>query len=283
MSRKLETVLGGLAFGEGPRWHEGELVFSDMHAHEIVAVTEAGRRRTVASFSGPVSGLGWLPDGRMLVVSMADKRVLRQEKDGTFVLHGDLSSIATNLCNDMVVDSKGRAFVGNFGFSLHPPEEPKPATMARVDPDGSVHAAAPELMFPNGTVITPDGRTLIVGESWGRRLTAFDLAADGRLSNRRVWAAMPEGVLPDGICLDAEGAIWVASPISSTVIRVHEGGRVSETITTEQQAFACMLGGADRKTLYILTSKNSDPAECAKNRTAKLLATKVEAAGAGLP
>ena len=283
MPRRLETVLDGLAFGEGPRWHDGELYFSDMHAHEVVAVNSAGKRRTVASFGGPVSGLGWLPDGRLLVVSMADKRVLRQERDGKFVLHGDLSSIATNLCNDMVVDAKGHAFVGNFGFSLHPPEQPKAATMARVDPDGSVHAAATELMFPNGTVITPDGKTLIVGESWGRRLTAFDLAENGALSNRRVWAGMPEGALPDGICLDAEGAIWVASPTTSTVIRVHEGGRVSETITTDQQAFACMLGGEDGKSLFMLTTAVWDEEERARTTSGRLIVADVDVPHAGLP
>lgn len=282
MTRKLDTILDGLAFGEGPRWRDGELYLSDMHAHEIVAVTPSGTRRTVQSFDGPVSGLGWLPDGRMLVVSMADQRVLRQESGG-FVPHGDLSGIATGLANDMVVTSAGQAFVGNFGFTLHPPSEPKAATLARVDADGSAHAAAGELMFPNGMVITPDNRTLIVGESWGRRLTAFDLVADGTLTNRRVWAAMPEKALPDGICLDAEGAIWVASPSSSEVLRIREGGEVTERIATEQQAIACMLGGSDRKTLFVLTSESTDPEVCARTRSSRVQAVAVDVAGAGLP
>ncbi|BCW87994.1 hypothetical protein sos41_11310 [Alphaproteobacteria bacterium SO-S41] len=282
MARKLETILDGIAFGEGPRWRNGELYFSDMHAHEIVAVTQAGKRRTVASFDGPVSGLGWLPDGRLLVVSMADQRVLRQESGG-FVLHGDLSAIATGLANDMVVTASGQAFVGNFGFSLHPPSEPKPAKLARVDLDGSVHEAADKLMFPNGMVITPDGKTLIAGESWGRCLTAFDLASDGTLSNRRLWAAFPDTALPDGICLDADGAIWAASPLSSEVLRIAEGGTALERLPTEQQAFACMLGGADRKTLFVLTAANSDPADAAANRTGRVQAVQVEAAGVGLP
>ena len=282
MARKVETILDGIAFGEGPRWRNGELYFSDMHAHEVVAVTPAGKRRTVASFGGPVSGLGWLPDGRMLVVSMADQRVLRQESGG-FVTYGDLSAIATGLANDMVVTASGQAFVGNFGFSLHPPSEPKPAKLARIDLDGRVHEAADNLMFPNGMVITPDGKTLIAGESWGRCLTAFDLAADGTLSNRRLWATFPDKALPDGICLDADGAIWAASPLTSEVLRIAEGGAVLERIATEQQAFACMLGGADRKTLFILTAANSDPADAAAKRSGRVQAVQVDAAGVGLP
>jgi len=283
MTRTLKTVLGGIAFGEGPRWRDGELYFSDMHAHEVVALRPDGQRRTVARFDGPVSGLGWLPDGRLLVVSMNDKRLLRQEKDGRFVLHGDMSQIAEHLTNDMVVSASGTAYVGNFGFSLHPPEDPKPATLVRIDADGSVHAASGDMNFPNGMVITPDGKTLVVAESFARRLTAFDIAADGTLSNRRIWAELPEGAVPDGISLDAEGAIWVASPMTNEVLRMKEGGKVAETIKTEQMAIACMLGGADRKTLYILTSESTDPETCAKARSSRILATEVEVAGAGLP
>jgi sugar lactone lactonase YvrE len=283
MTRTLKTILDGIAFGEGPRWRDGELYFSDMHAHEVVAVTPEGKRRTVASFGGPVSGLGWLPDGRMLVVSMNDKLLLRQEKDGSVVTHGDMSAIAEHWTNDMVVDAAGHAFVGNFGFSLHPPETPKPATLVRVDPDGSAHAAAGGLTFPNGMVITPDGRTLIVAESFGRRLSAFDLAKDGTLTNHRVWAELAEGAVPDGICLDAEGAVWVASPMTNEVLRVQEGGRVAETIKTEQMAIACMLGGADRKTLFVLTSESTEPEICAKTRTSRIQTTAVEVPGAGLP
>lgn len=283
MTRTLRTVLDGLAFGEGPRWHDGELFFSDMHAHEIVAMKPDGQRRTVASFDAPVSGLGWLPDGRLLVVSMNDKRLLRQEKDGRFVEHGDMSKVAEHWTNDMVVDAAGHAFVGNFGFSLHPPEDPKPATLARVDPDGSVHAAASGLTFPNGMVITPDGKTLVVAESFGRRLSAYDLASDGGLSNHRVWAELSEGAVPDGICLDAEGAIWVASPMTNEVLRVKEGGKVAESIKTEQMAIACMLGGADRKTLFVLTSESTEPEVCARTRTSRIQATEVDVPGAGLP
>jgi sugar lactone lactonase YvrE len=282
MARTLKVVLDKLAFPEGPRWRDGELYFSDMHAHEVVAMKPDGSRRTVLSHSGPVSGLGWQPDGRMLVVSMEDRALLRQEKDGKVGKYADLSKVATWHANDMVVDSEGRAYIGNFGFSLHPPTDPKPATIACVAPDGTVSAAAPEMMFPNGMVITPDGKTLIAAESFARHLTAFDIGANGALSNRRVWAALGESV-PDGICLDAEGAVWVASPMTNEVVRVKEGGAVAEKIPTSRMAIASMLGGADRKTLYVLTSESTDPDECKKLRSARIEAAQVEVAGAGLP
>lgn len=275
-------VLKDLAFPEGPRWRDGELYFSDMHSHEVVAMTPAGARRTVLRHNGPVSGLGWLPDGRMLVVSMLDRKLLRQEKDGSVVEHGDMSKLALHNTNDMVVDEKGRAYVGNFGFSF-PDGEMKSTIMVRVDPDGSVRQVADDLMFPNGAVITPDGRTLIVGESFGGRLTAYDIAADGGLTNRRVWAQLEGGAVPDGISLDAEGAIWVASPPTKEALRVHEGGKVSERVTSEQEVFACMLGGPERRTLYLLTAGGSDPVQTAKDRQGRIEAVEVSVAGAGRP
>jgi sugar lactone lactonase YvrE len=282
MGRKLETVLTGLAFGEGPRWRDGRLWFSDMHAHEVIAMTPDGKRETVFSHSGPVSGLGWLPDGRMLVVSMVDMALLRIEADGRAVVHGDLSAIATGRCNDMVVDASGRAYVGNFGFEF-PGGEQKPAKLARVDPDGKVSVAADDLMFPNGSMITPDGKTLIVGETFAERLTAFDIGADGTLSNRRVWAQLGAQEYPDGACLDAEGAIWVASPFTNEVLRVREGGEVTERIASDQGVFACMLGGEDRKTLYVLTASGSDPEDCAARRLGRIETAPVDVPGAGLP
>lgn len=277
------ALLEGLAFPEGPRWHEGRLWFSGMHAHEIVAVDEAGARETMLSWSGPTSGLGWLPDGRLLFVSMEDRKLMRREADGRVVLHGDLSAIAAWHANDMVVDTAGRAYVGNFGFSLHPMTTPAPATLARIDPDGSVHAAAHDLMFPNGMVITPDGRTLVGGESFKGMLTAFDIAADGLLSNRRTWAQLPEGSVPDGCCLDAEGCIWVASPTTRDVLRIRDGGEIVGRVATEQQAIACMLGGADGGALFILTAADTDPGVCRENRTARILAHTAPAPRAGRP
>jgi sugar lactone lactonase YvrE len=282
MARTLRTVLDGLAFPEGPRWRDGRLWFSDMHAHEVVAMSSDGARETMYAAEGPVSGLGWLPDGRLLVVSMLDRRVLRIEPDGRAVTHADLSDVATGNCNDMVVDAAGRAYVGNFGFPF-PGGEMKPAKLARADPDGAVHVAADELMFPNGAMITPDGRTLIVGETFGGRMTAYDIAADGALSGRRVWAQLPASAAPDGACLDAEGAVWVASPTTNDVIRLAEGGAVLERITADQGCFACMLGGADRKTLYVLTAASSDPAVCEQTRSGRIEAVEVDVAGAGRP
>jgi sugar lactone lactonase YvrE len=282
MARTLETVLDGLAFAEGPRWRDGRLWFSDMHAHEVIAMTPEGQRETVFSHSGPVSGLGWLPDGRILVVSMVDMALLRIELDGRVAVHGDMSAVATGRCNDMVVDARGRAYVGNFGYD-YPAGEMKPAKLARVDPDGTVSVAAEDLMFPNGSIITPDGKTLIVGETFAERLTAFDIGANGALSNRRVWAQLGSREYPDGACLDADGAIWVASPFTSEVIRVREGGEVLERIRADQGVFACMLGGEDRKTLYVLTADSSDPEATEAKRTGRIEVTRVDVAGAGLP
>ncbi|HTX47992.1 MAG TPA: SMP-30/gluconolactonase/LRE family protein [Caulobacteraceae bacterium] len=282
MSGTLTTVLGDLAFPEGPRWRDGRLWFSDMHSDEVVAMTPDGRRETVFRAEGPVSGLGWLPDGRMLVVSMEDRRLLRIEPDGEAALHADLGSIATGHCNDMVVDAEGRAYVGNFGVGF-PGGEVKPAKMARVDPDGRVTVAAEDLVFPNGTMITPDGKTLIVGETFAARMTAFDVAPDGGLSNRRVWAQLPERAVPDGACLDAEGAVWVASPTTNDVIRLKEGGEVLDRIAADQGCFACMLGGEDRKTLYVATAGGSNAEDTKRVRKGRIEQVRVAVPGAGLP
>jgi sugar lactone lactonase YvrE len=281
--RTLSTLQTNLAFGEAPRWREDGLYVSDIHANRVVVLRPGGDLEEVARFGGPVSGLGWLPDGRMLVVSMHDRRVLRRDHDGGFREHADLSGIATWHANDMIVDEAGVAYVGNFGFSLTPRLEVKAAKLARIDPDGVVTEAADELLFPNGMVITPDGRTLVVGESAARRLTAFTIGADGALGERREWAPMPEGAFPDGICLDAEGAIWVASPASREVIRLAEGGEVLERIATEQLAIACVLGGADRRTLFICTAESTDPEFCQQTHTARILAVGVDVPGAGRP
>jgi sugar lactone lactonase YvrE len=283
MTGRLRTVLDGLSFGEAPRWRNDGLYFVDIYAHQIALLRHDGTRQNIATLGGPVSGLGWLPDGRLLVVSMRDKRVMRRESDGRFVVHADLSEVATGYANDMVVAANGTAFVGNFGFSLFPPAEFRPAPIVAIAIDGTVRIAAPDLAFPNGMVITPDGATLIVAESRGRKLTAFDLTPDASLSNRRNWASLPEGAFPDGMCLDEDGAIWVASPSTCDVIRMVEGGQVMERIPTGQQAIACALGGEGRKTLYILTAESRDPAYCRVHHTARLQAVCVAIGGCGLP
>lgn len=254
------VLLDSLMFPEGPRWRDGRLWFSDMHAHEVVAVGMDGIRTTVCKVPAAPSGLGWLPDGRLLVVSMTDRRLLRLERDGRLVEHADLSDIATFDCNDMVVDARGNAYVGNFGFDLHGGGAPTLARLTLVPPDGGARSVAEGLLFPNGTVITPDGATLIVGESGARKLTAFDIEADGSLTNRRTWAEVPGP--PDGICLDAEGCIWVAVPRDHAgVLRVAEGGAVRAHIALQEfDAFACMLGGPEGRTLFICEAKQSNPA-----------------------
>jgi sugar lactone lactonase YvrE len=206
---------------------------------------------------------------------------MRLDRDGLKV-HADLSKLASWDCNDMVVDSKGRAYVGNFGYDLHLNAEQKDAVLVMVTPDGKASIVAEGLKFPNGAVITPDGKTLIVGESMARRLSAFDIAADGSLSKRRIWADIAPA-LPDGICLDEEGAIWSSSPFTNETIRVFEGGRVAERIKTDQMSIACALGGPDRKTLFLLTAPTTDPEKCRANPASKIEITQVEVAGAGSP
>ena len=278
---KLNVLMDGIYFGEGPRWRDGHLWLSDFYAHEVLKVTPDGSRSHVATVPEQPSGLGWLPDGSMLVVSMKDRKLMRLA-DGYLTEHADMSSIATWHCNDMVVSADGRAYVGNFGYDHYSEPEEKTANLVRVDPDGSVHLAESGLKFPNGSVITPDGKTLVVGETRGNRLTAWDIAEDGILTNRRVWADLGKN-FPDGICLDEDGAIWVADPRLKETIRVREGGEITHRISTvDFGSYACMLGGDDRKTLYICTAPGSGPgaAEAPKGR---IEYCRVDIPGAGLP
>lgn len=279
--RTLKVLIDGLAFPEGPRWHDGKFIFSDMHAHQVIAVDMAGKREVICEVPNRPSGLGWSPDGRMLVVSMTDRKLMRLDRDG-LKLVADMSKLAPFDCNDMVADARGNAYVGNFGFDLHKNDAQRVTTLVMVAPDGVARVVADDLMFPNGMVITPDGKTLIVGESFGFRLTAFDIVADGSLANRRVWANLQNRV-PDGICLDAENAIWVACPTASEVIRVKQGGEVAERIKVETDAFACMLGGPDGRTLFVATSPTSDPEKCRAMRGGRIETTQVEVSRAGLP
>lgn len=271
-------LLDGLRFPEGPRWHQSRLWFSDMHAGRVIALGMDGQSETIVEVDEQPSGLGWLPDGRLLVVSMRDRRLLRLDPEGLTEL-ADLSSLASFHCNDMLVDARGRAYVGNFGFDLHQREKPTGSNLILVHPDGRVEVAAKDLRFPNGMVLAQDGKTLIVAETFGACLTAFDVSEDGRLSNRRLWAKL-EGDVPDGICLDEEGAIWVASPMGiGGVMRIREGGEITDRIAVEHDAFACMLGGPDRRTLFICTAADSDPAKTG-DRRGRIETVSVEVAGA---
>jgi sugar lactone lactonase YvrE len=278
--------LEGLTFGEGPRWHGGRLWYSDFFHHAVFSVSTVGtcQPSAEAEVPGRPSGLGWLPDSRLLVVSMEDRRVLRREHDGTMATHAHLSAWAPCEANDMLVDGQGRAYVGQFGFDLdayfHGRGSPTQTSLLRVDPDGTVSEAAATLSFPNGLVRL--GTKLVVAETFGMRLTAFDVAPNGSLSNRRVWAAL-DGCAPDGICGDAGGAIWVANARASECLRVAEGGTVLDRVLTSQPCFACALGGADRRTLFCCTAPTSH-AERIRDRTdGRIEVASVPVPGAGLP
>jgi sugar lactone lactonase YvrE len=284
---KTEILLDGLGFPEGPRWRDGKLWFSDMSMCRVMTVDMDGNTETVVDVPGQPSGLGWLPDNRLLVVSMTDRRLLRLDPDG-LVEVADLREFASFHCNDMVVDQQGRAYIGNFGFDIENPDAPlKHAEMILVTPDGAARVVADEMVFPNGCVITPDGGTLIVAESFASRLTAFSIECDGSLSGRRVWAQFDdlgfvrseERILPDGICLDAEGAIWLASPESAEVLRVREGGEITHRFQVETQAFAVMLGGPDRQTLFVCTTLLSE----VDSGRGRIETVHVDVPGAGLP
>jgi sugar lactone lactonase YvrE len=291
MSYEAKILARGIYFGEGPRWHAGRLWFSDFHDHAVKSVDADGVVRVELEIDDVPSGLGWLPDGRLLVVSMTRRQLLRLDADG-LELHADLAGIAAFHANDMVVDRLGRAYVGNFGFDLdaalkargansvladHPT-----ATLARVDPDGRVHAAADGLHFPNGCVITPDGQTLIAAETLALRLTAFDIGADGALSNRRVWA--PLGMrAPDGICLDADGHVWVANALAPECVQVAQGGTITASVRTSQPCYACALGGPDRRTLHMMTAPSSLAEVVSASRQGAIECAVVTTPGAGWP
>jgi len=284
-----EPFLSGLYFGECPRWHEGRLWYSDFFDRTVFSTSPDGERRVEVAFDGEPAGLGWLPDGRLLINSRLDRAVMRREPDGSIVRHGSLEPWATWHANDMVVAANGQAYAGNFGFDLDglydgraKGSDIRPASLVRVDPDGSSCEAADDLAFPNGTVISEDGGTLIIAESMGGHLTAFDRAADGTLSNRRVWAALT-GIAPDGICLCADGSVWVANAGGPECVRVAEGGEVLERVVTSMNCYACMLGDDDRRTLYLVTAVDSHDAKARAARNGAIERVRTDTPGTGLP
>jgi sugar lactone lactonase YvrE len=286
------TIFSGLAFVEGPRWYDGALWFSDMHAHRVLRTALDGVPEVVATLEDDrPSGLGWLPDGRLLVVAMASRQLRRVEPDGSVVVHADLSKIARGDCNDMISRADGTSWIGDMAFDVHGGGGAPPAGQTiRVTPDGVATAAADDLVAPNGHVLSPDGKTLIVAESGGFRLTAFDVAEDGALSHRRTFADLTpapgyDWAPPDGICLDAEGAVWVADPIGRRFTRVREGGEVTDLIRLEDgaTAIACVLGGADRRTLLMSVSKALPGRETLPAGNARIDALVVDVPGAGAP
>lgn len=268
------VIAGGFGFVEGPRWRDGRLWFSDMGAKLVRTVDLDGNVEEIVHVDARPSGLGWLPDGRLLVVAMNDKKVLRLEADGTLSDHADLSELATAPCNDMVVDGRGNAYVGNPGYDMRNPPDPLPAAeLVLVRPDGSAEVVDRQLVFPNGPVVTPDDRTLIVAETMGRRLTAFTIEDDGRLSDRRLFADLGDRG-PDGIALDAEGCVWFADAFGDACVRVREGGEVTDVIETGRGCFACALGGPDGRALFLLVG-DGFTGDAIRRRTAAIEAVDV--------
>ena len=266
-----QVLMTGIALGESPRWHEGRLWFSDWGAQELIAVDLEGRSEVILRLPSFPSCIDFLPDGRLLLVSARDGLLLRRELDGSLVIHADLSDLSEHLWNDIVVDGLGNTYVNNIGFDF-PGGDFAPGILALVTPDGSARQVADGVSFPNGVVVTPDNSTLILAESYGKRLTAFDISPDGSLSNQRVWADLDDGV-PDGISFDAENAVWYGDVPNKRCVRVRQGGEVLQTIELDRGCFACMLGGADRRTLFMMANEWRGTANMADGRrTGQVLA-----------
>ena len=276
--------MSGLAFGEQPRWHEGRLWFSDWGTQEVIAVDLGGNSEVILRGRSFPLCVDWLPDGRLLVVSSREGLLQRREPDGSLVTHGDLNEVSDPPAgNELVVDGRGNAYVNGGGFDLMAGEEFAPGIVALVTLDGAARQVADGIAFPNGMLATPDDATLIVAESYARRLSAFDIEADGSLSNRRVWADLQDGV-PDGICFDADAAVWYGDVPNKRCVRVREGGEVLETIELDRGCFACALGGPDRRTLFMMATEWKGPEGMfAGPRTGQVLTAQAPAPGAGRP
>jgi sugar lactone lactonase YvrE len=277
-----QVLMNGISFGESPRWHEDRLWFADWGARKLIAVDLNGRHEVIVRVPSFPFCVDWLPDGRLVIVSGEDRRLLRRERGGSLVTHADLSGLAEHAWNDIVVDGRGNAYIGNIGFDMGVGEF-APGIVALVAQDGSARQVADDVAFPNGMVVTPDNSTLILAESYGGRLTAFDISSDGSLSHRRVWADLGDAA-PDGICLDAEGAVWYGDVPNKRCVRVREGGEILETISLDRGCFACMLGGPDGRTLFMVAREWRGPESMADEElTGQVLTVRAPAPGAGWP
>ncbi|MGA8219492.1 MAG: SMP-30/gluconolactonase/LRE family protein [Solirubrobacterales bacterium] len=275
------VLMTGIAFGESPRWHDGRLWFSDWTAQEVIAVDLDGNSEVVARVDALPFSIDWLSDGRMLVT--AGRQVLRLEPDGSLVAHADLGELTEHGWNEIVIDARDNAYVDGAGFDMMAGAEFAPGIVAVVAPDGSARQVADGVAFPNGMAVTPDNSTLIVADSYGKELTGFDIAADGSLSDRRAWADLRDGV-PDGICIDAEGAVWYADVPGRRCVRVAEGGEILATIEHDRGCFACMLGGPDGRTLFVMAQEwNGAEGMGTGPRTGHVLAVEAPAPHAGFP
>lgn len=274
-----DVLADGRAFLEGPRWHDDALWVSDMYAKEVLRVTLDGTVEVVARVDGDPSGLGWRPDGTMLIVSMRDRQLLRRDPSGGLAVAADCSPLAPFEINDLVVDRHGHAFISQFGFDFHGGGRYREAPLLRADPNGTVTAATDGLRMANGMVVTADGRTLVVAESTGKDLVAFDLAPDGTLTRRRVWAELPD--YPDGICIDSKDGVWIASPVGDRFVRVLEGGDVTDIVSVPgRHAIACALGGEDGRTLFCCTSSTQgEPERSRAERGAQVEVVTVDVPG----
>lgn len=307
--KELKKLTGGLYFGEGPRWHENKLWFSDFYSHKVMTLDENNSLETVCEVPSQPSGLGWLPNGDLLIVSMLDRKILKFS-EGSISVHADLSEYVAHKCNDMVVGRDGTAYVGNFGMG-DAGESLNSTHLMIVKSDGTVLKGPDNLLFPNGTVITEDGKNLIIAETLGAKLTSFDIEDNGELTNRKLWARTSPLFslliikflsslgfdlskvdfskysknlhVPDGICLDEKNGIWIASPTTKAVVRIEKGGNITDTIYTPKGAFACMLGGKERKTLYVIISNSSDPEEAQASPEGEIHSIEVEIPGVGKP
>jgi len=280
---ELQTLMTGLVFGESARWHDDRLWFSDWGTHEVVAVDLDGKSEVIVRVPSSPFCIDWLPDGRLLVVSGSDGLLLRREPDGSLVTHADLTGLSDRPWNEIVVDGRGNAYLNNIGFDLGSGEKAAPGTIALVTPDGSARQVADGVSFPNGMGVTPDNSTLILAESYANQLTAFDIEADGGLSNRRVWADLGIGV-PDGISLDAEGAVWYADVPNKQCVRVREGGEVLQAIDLDRGCFSCTLGGVDGRTLFMMATEWVGFAGMGNGpRTGQVVTVEVPTPGVGSP
>ena len=280
---EVRTLMTGLGFGESPRWHEGRLWFSNWGKQEVVAVDLAGKSEVVVRVPTTLPfSIDWLRDGRLLVVSGPESLLLRREPDGSLVAHADLRGVSDKGWNEIVVDGRGNAYVNGAGL------DPKtggfaPGIIAVVTPDGSARQVADDIAFPNGMAVMPDNSTLIIAESHGKKLTAFDITADGGLSNRRVWADLGDGT-PDGICIDADHAVWYADVPNKRCVRVREGGEVLQAVNVDRGCFACVLGGPDKRTLFIMAAEWHGFAKMMEGLgTGQVLTVEAPAPGVGWP